>query len=48
MRRLLLLAVLLGLAGLTAYRYRTIDRWEQTMGIGRHRDGDQPSSAPSS
>lgn len=36
MRRLLLLIVALGIAGLAAYRARAIDHWEQAMGIGRH------------
>jgi hypothetical protein len=33
-RRLLLLAATVAIAGLVVYRQRTIDRWEQTLGIG--------------
>jgi hypothetical protein len=40
-RRLILMAMALGLAGLVLYRQRTINRWEQELGIG------QPSRAPS-
>jgi hypothetical protein len=32
-RRLLLLATTVAIAGLIVYRQRTIDRWERTLGI---------------
>jgi hypothetical protein len=32
-RRLLLLAATVAIAGLLVYRQRTIDRWERTLGI---------------
>jgi hypothetical protein len=43
MRRLLLVLVVLGIAGVAVYRRRSIEQWEQTMHIGRHRDGDRPA-----
>jgi hypothetical protein len=46
MRRLLLLVVVLGLAGLAAYRHRAIDHWEEAMGIGRHRARANGSGDP--
>jgi hypothetical protein len=36
MRRLLLLILVLGVAGLVVYRNRSIDQWEERLGIGRH------------
>jgi len=39
MRRLLLLILVLGLAGLVVYRKRSIDQWEERLGIGRHATG---------
>jgi hypothetical protein len=36
MRRLLLVILVLGVAGLLVYRNRSIDQWEERLGIGRH------------
>ena len=46
MRRLILVLLVTGLAGLVLYRRREIDRWERRLGIGRY--DRQSASAPSS
>ena len=38
-RRLLLLVATVAIVGLVVYRQRTIDRWEQTLGIGDNSGG---------
>jgi len=42
-RRLMLLVATVAIVGLVVYRQRTIDRWEQSLGVGdnsgRHRPG---------
>lgn len=46
MRRLILVLLVVGLAGLVLYRRREIDRWERRLGIGRY--DPQSASEPSS
>jgi hypothetical protein len=41
-RRLLLLVATVAIVGLVVYRQRTIDRWEQTLGIGNNSSGTAP------
>ena len=41
-RRLLLLVATVAIVGLVVYRQRTIDRWEQTLGIGDNSSGTAP------
>jgi hypothetical protein len=41
-RRLLLLVATVAIVGLVVYRQRTIDRWEQTLGIGDNSGGNAP------
>lgn len=45
MRRLILVLLVIGLAGLVLYRRREIDRWERRLGIGRY--DPQSASEPS-
>ena len=46
MRRLILVLLVTGLAGLVLYRRREIDRWERRLGIGRYdpHSASEPSS----
>ena len=46
MRRLILVLLVAGLAGLVLYRRREMDRWERRLGIGRY--DRQSASEPSS
>jgi hypothetical protein len=41
MRRLLLVILVLGVAGLVVYRNRSIDQWEERLCIGRHATGNR-------
>jgi hypothetical protein len=41
-RRLMLLVATVAIVGLVVYRQRTIDRWEQTLGIGGNSGGTAP------
>ena len=41
-RRLLLLVATVAIVGLVVYRQRTIDRWEQTLGIADNSGGTGP------
>jgi hypothetical protein len=45
MRRLILVLLVTGLAGLVLYRRREIDRWERRLGIGAY--DPQSASEPS-
>lgn len=45
MRRLILVLLVIGLAGLVLYRRQEIDRWERRLGIGRY--DPQSASEPS-
>jgi hypothetical protein len=38
---------LVGVGALLVYRQRSLDKWEQTLGVGADGQG-QPNSAPSS
>jgi hypothetical protein len=41
-RRLMLLVATVAIVVLVVYRQRTIDRWEQTLGIGDNLGGTAP------
>jgi len=41
-RRLLLLVATVAIVGLVVYRQWTIDRWEQTLGVGDNSGGTAP------
>lgn len=45
MRRMSFVVALLAVAGVAAYRHRTIARWEQELAIGPHAHDLEPSGS---